>query len=195
IADIYFEKKDYSSALNYTSRSLQASVELGLPENIRNGAQMAYKIYKVQNKGMQALEMHELYIKMRDSINNIETRKISLKSQFKYEFEKKELAVKTLARAKEEKLKLEAEADRQKRNIIIYCVLGGLLLVSVFLVLIYRSLQENKKANKIISQQKHIVEEKQKEILDSIRYARRIQSALITPEKYIDKTLTRLSGL
>ena len=54
-------------------------------------------------------------------------------------------------------------------------VLGVLLLVSIFSVFIFRGLQENKKANKIITaqkneveHQKHLVDEKQKEILDSI---------------------------
>lgn len=38
-----------------------------------------------------------------------------------------------------------------------------------------------------------IIEEKQKEILDSIYYARRIQNALITSEKYIQKSLSKLN--
>jgi hypothetical protein len=37
-----------------------------------------------------------------------------------------------------------------------------------------------------------MVDEKQKEILDSIHYAKRIQTALLPNEKYIDKTLTQL---
>ena len=40
---------------------------------------------------------------------------------------------------------------------------------------------------------KELVEEKQKEILDSIRYAKRIQTALITSEKYIERNINRLS--
>ncbi len=43
-----------------------------------------------------------------------------------------------------------------------------------------------------INRQKHLVEEKQQEVLDSIHYAKRIQTALLPPEKYIDKTLKRL---
>jgi hypothetical protein len=38
-----------------------------------------------------------------------------------------------------------------------------------------------------------LVEEKQKEILDSINYAKRIQMALLPNEKYIDKSLNRLN--
>jgi hypothetical protein len=44
----------------------------------------------------------------------------------------------------------------------------------------------------LIEKQKRFVEEKQKEILDSIYYARRIQNAILPTEKYIDKTLKRL---
>ena len=48
------------------------------------------------------------------------------------------------------------------------------------------------KQKKLIEAQKKLVEEKQKEILDSIHYARRIQNAILPTEKYIDKTLKRL---
>ena len=41
------------------------------------------------------------------------------------------------------------------------------------------------KAEKIVTEAK--VEEKQKDMLDSIHYAKRIQSSLITSEKYIEK--------
>lgn len=51
---------------------------------------------------------------------------------------------------------------------------------------------ELKSSLQLIEMQKDVVEEKQKEILDSIHYARRIQRALITSEKYIDKELGRL---
>ncbi len=40
--------------------------------------------------------------------------------------------------------------------------------------------------------QKGLVEEKHKEVMDSIKYAKRIQTALITNEKYINNALNRL---
>ena len=55
------------------------------------------------------------------------------------------------------------------------------------------------KQKKVIEEQKGLVDaayeqlhEKNKEVMDSITYARRIQRALITPEAYIDKALNRL---
>jgi ligand-binding sensor domain-containing protein/serine phosphatase RsbU (regulator of sigma subunit) len=41
----------------------------------------------------------------------------------------------------------------------------------------------------VSEQQRHIVEEKQKEIVDSITYAKRIQTALLTSEEYISENL------
>jgi hypothetical protein len=47
--------------------------------------------------------------------------------------------------------------------------------------------------NREIEQKKTIIEEKQKEILDSIQYARRIQRSLLPGENYIQKELFRLN--
>ncbi|MBC7865773.1 MAG: hypothetical protein IAF38_22560, partial [Bacteroidia bacterium] len=57
------------------------------------------------------------------------------------------------------------------------------------------------KQKKIIEEQKIVVDdafeklhEKNKEVMDSIYYARRIQRALITNEKYIERALKILNG-
>jgi len=69
----------------------------------------------------------------------------------------------------------------------------------VLAIVIYRGSKQKQKANiellaknEIIEQQKHTVEEKQKEIIDSIKYAKRIQNSLLPTEKYIDKSFKRL---
>lgn len=46
---------------------------------------------------------------------------------------------------------------------------------------------------KKISAQKDLIEDKQKEIIDSIHYAKRIQDSLLPTERYISKELTRLN--
>jgi len=43
--------------------------------------------------------------------------------------------------------------------------------------------------------QKTIIEEKQKEIPDSIHLAKRIQTTLITSEKYIERNLNKLTEI
>jgi biopolymer transport protein ExbB/TolQ len=106
-----------------------------------------------------------------------------------------------------------ADEKNRKQRIVIWSVIGGLLLVAMFAIFILRALRITNKQkviiekqkqkvdiayteldikNKEIEEQKKIVEEHHKETMDSIRYASRIQRALITSEKYIDKTLNRM---
>ncbi len=74
---------------------------------------------------------------------------------------------------------------------IIWSVCGILLLVLAFALFAYRSYLQKQKANIEITKQKHVIEEKQKEILDSIYYARRIQRSLLPNEKYIARQFNR----
>jgi hypothetical protein len=69
----------------------------------------------------------------------------------------------------------------------------------VFFYFIYKAFTRIKQKNKIISLQKRevekakqLVEHKQTEILDSIKYAKRIQQSLLPTEKYICKSINTL---
>ncbi|MDP3145162.1 MAG: hypothetical protein Q8N66_07160, partial [Bacteroidota bacterium] len=144
-----------------------------------------------QNKYKEAFEMYELEIKMRDSINNQETQKAAIKKQLQYTYEKKELETKAEQDKKDAIAKAELKQKENERNYFI----AGFGLVLVLALFILRGYKQKQKANAIIVAQKHLVDEKQKEILDSIRYAKRIQTALLPSEKYIDKSLQKLNKI
>lgn len=78
----------------------------------------------------------------------------------------------------------EEEQSKSKRLII---GMIGVGIIAVLLVFLF--IRTRKKKNKI-HEKNMMVEEKQREILDSIHYAKRIQSALLTPESYIKKHLS-----
>jgi len=196
ISKTYVLAKKYSNAREFSLKALKISKELGYPEYINLSAGILKKIYLGLNDPGKALEMFELHIKMRDSVNNLETRKASVRKQAQMDYEKKETELKAIAKAEQEKIQLKADADKKHQNIIIYSVVGGLLLVTLFLVFVFRSLQQNKRSHKIISAQKkevevqkHMVDEKQKEIVDSINYAKRIQYSLLAPHELLKKYL------
>jgi tetratricopeptide (TPR) repeat protein len=202
LAELYMKQKQYDKALDYCTRSFKMSQEMGYPENIAMAANDLSKIYRIKGDYKKSLEYKELFVKMKDSINSESNRKASIKTQLKYEYEK-QAAADSVAHAKETEIK-NAEISRQNSELKVkrnqqYALYGGLALVLVFSGFIFNRFKVTKRQNVIIEkqkkeveQQKHLVEEKQKEIVDSIQYARRIQRALITSEKYVDRNLERL---
>ncbi len=88
----------------------------------------------------------------------------------------------------------EETIDQQKT--ISYFTVTGLIMASGLAFFIFKGLREQRKANKLISeqksmveQQKHLVEEHQKEILDSIHYAKRIQNTLLAHHDFLNENL------
>ena len=165
----------------YADSSLSLSKELGFPENIRNVELTLSKIDSAKGNFKEAFVHYKWYVFYNDSINNEKTRKASVKSQLKYEYEEKE----AILHEQQEKERAVTEEKSRFQQIVIWSVALGLLLVIAFSVFVLRSL----KTTRI---QKVLIEEKQQEILDSIHYAKRIQKSLLPTEKYIDKNLTRL---
>lgn len=68
--------------------------------------------------------------------------------------------------------------EKMQRNALFF----GLSLFIILVFVLFSSMKRKKKDHKIILQQKLEVEEQHKEIKDSINYAQRIQSALLTSE-------------
>ena len=68
-------------------------------------------------------------------------------------------------------------------------------MVLAFAAFMLNRFRVTQKQKEIIESQKEIVEEKQREVLDSIRYAKRIQLSLLPTEKYIIKSLKRLNKI
>lgn len=66
------------------------------------------------------------------------------------------------------------------------------MLLNIYLISEF--VKARTKAERQLAHQKRLIEEKQKEILDSIHYAKRIQNALMPQEKYITRRLERLQN-
>lgn len=87
----------------------------------------------------------------------------------------------------------------KRQTIYTYAGIAGFALMVVLALVLFRSNRNKQKANELIALQKHevevqkdIIEEKQKEIIDSITYAKRIQKSLLPTDKYIESSLNRM---
>jgi len=201
----YFKNKKTDQALEYHLKSMQISKEIGYPLTIKNAARELYKIYKTKGDYNLAIENYKLHIKMRDSISNEENRKATYSQQLKYEYDKK-AATDSVAHAKE-KLIQSAELKKQEAELSMrknrqYALFGGLGLVIVFAGVMFNRFKITQKQKMIIEDQKteveaqkNIVDEKQKQLLDSINYAKSIQKANLPTPSYLIKTFSRLKSV
>lgn len=194
IGGAYLKLNDLSSARQFLDRALTASLKIKSYADIRDSYFNRYLLEVAEKNKHAAFENYKQYIIYRDSISNEENTKKTVQTQMQYEFDKKEAALK----ADQDKKDLLAAEEKNRQEIVIYSISTGLFLVILLAFAISRSLYQNRIKNRIIMQQKelvekqkHLIEEKQKEVLDSIYYARRIQRSLLTSEKYIAKQLAR----
>ncbi len=142
------------------------------------------------------LELYELREKVTKNLNKNNAQKLLLKQKFEEDLKINEAKFKLEQQLKDEKNK----AEKHKQKLILFGVSIILVAVLIFSFFIFRALKINKQKNKIISQQKievekqkHLIEEKHKDITDSITYAHRIQSSLIPPQSQINKTFKNIS--
>lgn len=192
IGAVLFDIGETNEAYRLAHNSLDIAEEIGYPVNIKNASGLLTDIYERQNKGMQALEMHKLYIIMRDSINNKEAQMATAKQQARYDYEKQ----KTIDDLENDKLIAIEKEEKQKQKIIIIAIGIGLVLVVGFLLFVFNRLRVTKKQKKFIEEQKgeveiqrDIIKVAHKEITDSISYAKRIQSAILPPPQIVKEYL------
>lgn len=200
IGVIYLEQKKYAEAEIFCALSLKIAKELGFPESIYNASLTLSKIYKIQGGAAEtsgnmavaadryknAMEMKDLFKLMADSISNAETRKSVLKKQMQYEFEKKE----SEANAEQNKKDAVAKEEKQRQIVIRNSFIGGFVLVLTLALMISKGYRQKQKANKeladknlLIEEQKEVVEQKNKNITDSINYAKLIQEAIFSSKE------------
>lgn len=167
------EAKPYLIEVYYSSRNQKDKSELALFSSF-NLAQL----YEDLGEYKSAMEYMNIYVNLNDSLNDIQNTKNLSEIEAKYQNEKKE----------EQNILLNERL--KNKSMQIYFALGGIALLSVLAFFIFRGLKEKQRANialegknKIIEEKSLIVEQQHKDITDSIKYAERIQAAILPPER------------
>lgn len=176
---------DNPKALEYGKKGLALAQKINYPDKIKSAAHLLSNVYQKLGNYKEALEMRNLEIQMRDSINNEATQKATAQQEAKYEYEKQ----KTIDDAAHDK-QIALEQEEQKKQRIISISIGvGLLLVVIFLLFVFNRLRVTRKQKQIIEIQRDEVEEAHKEIRDSINYAERIQRSFLATDELLNNNL------
>ncbi|MFL5763384.1 MAG: tetratricopeptide repeat protein [Bacteroidia bacterium] len=179
------QQKKYKECLDSANLSLELATEAGSIFSVKQAHEKLYMIYEALNDVPNAYKHYKRFISMRDSLNNDEQLREITEMQMNYEFDKQR-EVDKLKQQLDQKV-LSDEISRQN-NVILYFLIG-LISVIVCAILFFRSYRINKSAKNKIAFQNVLLEEQNKNILDSIKYAKHIQEAILPPDDMIRSLL------
>ncbi|HYG53235.1 MAG TPA: tetratricopeptide repeat protein [Flavobacteriales bacterium] len=191
LAEIYLRMEKWDECKALSKETLRLAQNFNSLSAVFDSHMLLYTLYKKEGRYEQALAHYKAYIVARDSIENDENIRKQELLEMQYEFDKKQTAdsIQVTEKRKRAKLLHDQQVASQKMY-----TLGGIIAFSLMLVVAvvsFRAFRQKKKDNRLIMHQKILVEEKQRELVDSIYYAQRIQRALLPSEKYITRTLTK----
>lgn len=192
IGGIYTEQKKYRQAQAEFDSALVLAKGIKVKDDIRDAYKGLAKLDSITGDYKSEVQDYKMYISYRDSLINEENTKKSVQTAMNFGFEEKQAAEKVEQAKKDARATLESK--RQVVILDVFIIGFLLLLLSAFFML--RGYRIKQRANKIITRQKEevenqkeLVEEKQKEIVDSIYYAQTIQRALLASDSLLKNNL------
>lgn len=168
--------------------ALTHSEELGLIKLQFDNAKCVYEACEAMGDYKQALLYYQKYKRLEDSIYSEDNAREMATQETKYAFEKQILAD-SLRNAKEKEVSeamiVAQDAKIKQDRVTQLALFGGLLLVLIFAAFLYNRFQITRRQRDLIARQKEEVETKNREILQSIAYARRLQDAVLPPARVV----------
>jgi serine phosphatase RsbU (regulator of sigma subunit)/uncharacterized protein HemY len=176
------------SAMHYILRAYEMADEIGATEELRTSLGELAKLYAILGDYHEAFYHQTRFIEVNEAILNDQASKKIADMEAAME-----------AKMKEDQIAL-LEKDKEFQDQVFKIYIGVAIFVVIILIVgaagLYNRYQVKKRAhanleqkNQIIEEQKHILEEKNTEIMDSITYAKRIQTAILPSDRYFSELL------
>lgn len=183
LGDLFLRKNNYFLAIENCMIAEKMAIESHTLSYERDACSCLYIAYQKSENYKNAFSYFTKFISLRDSIINQDKIQEITERRMNFEFERERLndsLSQVEIKLEEDFLQRQKDAENETRinNQFIYTITGaaafGLMLVIAFIL--FRSNKRKKQDNEIITQQKiavelqrNLVEEKNKEIVDSIK--------------------------
>lgn len=195
LGELYQLQGRTDDAIAIIKRSVELSKKIDALPELSEAYDLLYRLYKEVGSSDSSLLYLELHKAANDSIFNQSSERLIGEMEMKYQIKDKAKEIQLVNTARN----LE-DLKHQKEMALLWAGLGGFCLI---LLLMIRGFLLNKKANRKLTEQNtlinekneqlqyayHEIEDKSNEILDSIRYAKRIQSAILPPAALVNEYL------
>lgn len=187
----HIEIANYSKAKYYLIKSIEHYKQENSLARLSTLYDRLSFVYEKQQKFDSAYYNFKLHKQFNDSVLIDLSEKNMSYQKIMFDTDKKSLAIETM---KQKEIIQKEQLDKEK--IMRFVLYGGLFLLLVFGAFMYNRFKITQKQKKIIEikeyetqQQKHLIEEKHREITDSINYAERIQRSFLATKEQLDINL------
>jgi tetratricopeptide (TPR) repeat protein len=185
IGGVYIRSGKFKEAEMFLKKAIILDSTIGQQNELRLAEESISELYDTTQRYKLALYWFKKASVLKDTLFNADKNKAFTLKELTYQFDKKQVEEK----AEQDKKDALVAADKKKQQIIIGFISGGFILVLASLALLFSRFKVTQKQKKIIERQKVLVEEKNKDILDSITYAKRLQEAILPPISVIKECL------
>ncbi|MFI5203421.1 MAG: SpoIIE family protein phosphatase [Flavobacteriales bacterium] len=182
ISEYHLYKHNYDSCIYYSLAAIAKADTINDKILLKSTYLHLAKAYGQKGDSKKSIYYVSLYSRVLETLYSDEEMKKMNEAENMFQAYKK--------RSEEElnrKNELIEQEQRKREKAIFWVMLVGSGILLIALYILYRRFREKKEANTLLISQKNEIEEKKKEITDSITYAERIQSALLTPTEKIDE--------
>jgi len=191
VGDVYFEQGRYNESLPFFYSSLEIAKELGIRDIIALNYKSLSHSHEQMNNTSEALKFFKLFFEVREELINEGNQKAIAEMQTKYDTEKKEQQIVLMNKD------MELRDAVIKRDRFVKISMGvGIAFIFIFAGYVFIQLQDKKRKNILLARQndeiqkqkgeiecqRDLLSKQKQEITDSIRYAQRIQKAILPPE-------------
>ncbi|MGQ9863208.1 MAG: tetratricopeptide repeat protein [Bacteroidia bacterium] len=186
LADFYLGRKDYRQALSYADSAQQIAQKLALLDLLITTYQIQHQAYAQLGNYPKAYNTLKGYLAARESLLTKENQRKAMESSFELEWAQRE--------GNWQKKLIQSQEAQKRQRLLLISVAIILSLVGTFSVLLYLRYRESQKQRQIIAAQKSELQEayttiqkQHQDLLDSLRYAQRLQKAFLPLPEELNK--------
>ncbi len=194
----------FKEAEEFLNKAIALDSGIGEQNDLRQFSEYLSYLYDTTGRYKLALEWYKKAMVLKDTLFNIDKDKALTRKELTFTFERQADS----AKAAQDKKDAVAASNKKKQDVITASVSVGLMLVLAFSVVLFNRFRITQKQKRVIEKQKNmvekrkeevehknvlienqkkLVEEKNKDILDSITYAKRLQDAILPPVSLVQK--------
>lgn len=189
LSNVFYEDKSFVKSRINIDEALKGMDFLQNNLDMHDVYWHAYRVYKEDKDLQKALFYHEKWKEISDTLHKMNTDKLLMEVEAQFRNKDKQQQIEHL---NEQNSTKQTEINRKNWFLIISIIFIAIILVSLGMVLRFQSKLKQAKQNLELKNIR--IQEQQKEIIDSIIYAKRIQQSLMPTEKYIERNVNKLKS-